>query len=145
MKENISTTSKSMEKNILNNINTQPAINKNVNTTGSTTEIRKTIPIPNIKDEEKVNEDVLNTFDFTSIDKMDPSLTDGFKKIVDKELEVEIILIEIDSKPEIFKEKIRFRLFCQGEEVNAKNVKYEIFSDYDLFFIYYNMYNYKLF
>ena len=140
MKENISTTSKSGEKTVINNLNTQAQQNKNVLSTGSM-EIKKTIAVPLLKDEEKVNEEVLNTFDFSAIDKMDPSLTDGFKKIADKVMDAEINFIEMDKKPEKYKEKIRFRLFCQGEEVNAKNVKYEIFSDFDFFFIYYNMYN----
>lgn len=115
--------------------------NPNQATVGSMAEINmKAIPME-IGREEKINEDILNTFDFTSIDKLDPSLTDGFKKICDKEIDIDIKMIEMDSKPEYFKEKVRFRLFCQGEESNPKNVKYEIFSNEDLFFIYYNVYN----
>lgn len=139
MKENLVTT-KSIDKTGAL-LNTQGPLNKNPiqNTVASVTEIGlKTVPIDLVK-EEKINEDILNTFDFSAIDKLDPSLTDNFKKICDKEVPMEIKLIEMDAKPEVFNEMIRFRLFCLGDESNPKNVKYELFSNDDLFFIYYNM------
>jgi hypothetical protein len=139
MKENL-VTSKSIEKTGAV-VNTQGPQTKNLvqNTAASMSEVGlKTMPIDLVKDE-KINEDILNTFDFTAIDKLDPSLTDNFKKICDKEMPMEIKFIEMDAKPEVFKEMIRFRLFCLGDESNPKNVKYELFSNDDLFFIYYNM------
>lgn len=95
---------------------------------------------------------VLNAFDFSAIEEMDPSLAEGHTVVFDREAPFELRIQDPNSGPqevgtlEAIRVKIlqmvsSFRAFfyiylLQGEPNNLQNVKIELTSENDLFFHY---------
>lgn len=79
------------------------------------------------------NETVINSFDFSALELLDPLLTEGHKGIFNKE-----ITIEIRKNNFKLDEKVRLRILTIGEEMAPANVRIELSSDSDIFFYYLN-------
>ena len=93
--------------------------------------------------EEKEISTVLNTFDFTHIDDLDPSLQDGYKLIYDRDVPFELRIQNENEAPqevgtlEAIRVKIlQLVLFIQSEDKSVNSIKIEITSESDLFFHY---------
>ena len=88
--------------------------------------------------EEKEYHSILNSFDFTHIDELDPSLTDGFKLIYDREVPFELRIQENNEVPQEVGtlEAIRVKLLQQIESNAQTGIKIELTSESDLFFHY---------
>lgn len=94
---------------------------------------------------------VLNAFDFSAIDEMDPSLAEGHTVVFDREAPFELRIQDPNSGPQEVGtlEAIRVKILqlvsnpryeqltlLQGEQNNLQNVKIELTSENDLFFHY---------
>lgn len=74
---------------------------------------------------------ILNTFDFSPIDQLDPLMQDGHRVIFSKDVNV-----EIRQNNTQVTEKIKLRIILIGEEAVPANVRIEISSNEDVFFFY---------
>ena len=81
---------------------------------------------------------ILNEFDFSVIEQMDPSLADGHRLIFDREVPFELRIQDIGSGPQEVGtlEAIRVKVFILGDESAPQHVKVELVSESDLFFHY---------
>ena len=52
-----------------------------------------------LQEQQQDNQSVLNNFDFTAIDEMDPSLSDGHKPIYDREVPFELRINDGETGP----------------------------------------------
>ncbi|EGR29241.1 hypothetical protein IMG5_160400 [Ichthyophthirius multifiliis] len=79
---------------------------------------------------------MLNSFDFATIDEMDPSLADGHRVVYDREIPFHIRFqkqdVETEDLPNL--EPLRTRVFILGDEKNLQQLKLELSSDNDIFF-----------
>ncbi len=67
---------------------------------------------------------------------MDPSLENNFRVIYNKEIPMEIRLVETETPETGSQEVINAKLLVQGEVQNPQMVKIELTSEADLFFHY---------
>lgn len=74
---------------------------------------------------------IINTFDMTLFDDLDPVLSQGFKEIFNREVEV-----EIKKEDKRIREDLRIRVLYLGDESAATNIRLEISSENDLYFYY---------
>lgn len=81
---------------------------------------------------------VLNAFDFSAIEEMDPSLAEGHVVSYDREAPFELRIQDPNSGPQEVGtlEAIRVKILNLGEPSNLQNVKIELTSENDLFFHY---------
>lgn len=96
---------------------------------------------------------MLNAFDFSAIEEMDPSLAEGHTVVFDREAPFELRIQDPNSGPqevgtlEAIRVKILqmvgkkrafyyYYVIFQGEPNNLQNVKIELTSENDLFFHY---------
>eukprot|EP00347_Sterkiella_histriomuscorum_P017734 403348200 len=82
---------------------------------------------------------VLNAFDFTAIDEMDPSLAEGHSVLYDREAPFELRIQDPNNGPQEVGtlEAIRVKILVLGDDNNhIQNVKIELTSENDLFFHY---------
>jgi hypothetical protein len=81
---------------------------------------------------------LLNSFDFSAIEEMDPSLADGHRVIYDREVPFELRIQDPSSGPQEVGtlESIRVKLLILGEDSNPQHIKIELTSENDLFFHY---------
>lgn len=77
------------------------------------------------------NQTLINTFDFTAIDQLDPLLSEGHRQIFNKD-----VIMEVRKNNAKLEEKIKFRMLLIGEEVVPSNVRIELTSEEDIFFFY---------
>merc|ERR1719436_2412367 len=76
----------------------------------------------------------LDTFDFTAIEEMDPSLTEGHRVSYDRECPFELRVQDSDAGPQEVGtlEAIKCKLLVLGEEQNPQHVRIELTSENDL-------------
>lgn len=81
---------------------------------------------------------LLNSFDFSAIEEMDPSLADGHRVIYDREVPFELRIQDPSSGPQEVGtlESIRVKVLSLGEDGNPQHIKIELTSENDLFFHY---------
>ena len=81
---------------------------------------------------------VLNSFDFTAIHEMDPSLAEGHRIVYDSEVPFELRIQDVGRGPQEVGtlEAIKVKLLDLGSENNPQHVKIELTSENDLFFNY---------
>lgn len=86
------------------------------------------------------DDSVLNSFDFSAIDEMDPSLSEGHHIIYDREVPFELRIQDSGSGPQEVGtlEAVKVKLLVLGEDSNPRHVKVELTSENDLFFHYIN-------
>jgi hypothetical protein len=85
------------------------------------------------------SQSVLNAFDFTAIDEMDPSLAEGHGVLYDREAPFELRIQDPNSGPQEVGtlEAIRVKVLVMNDENNhINNVRVELTSENDLFFHY---------
>eukprot|EP00735_Rhodelphis_limneticus_P006346 TRINITY_DN18742_c0_g1::TRINITY_DN18742_c0_g1_i1::g.15231::m.15231 TRINITY_DN18742_c0_g1::TRINITY_DN18742_c0_g1_i1::g.15231 ORF type:complete len:254 (-),score=18.89,McrBC/PF10117.4/0.012,MCM_N/PF14551.1/0.73 TRINITY_DN18742_c0_g1_i1:528-1289(-) len=81
------------------------------------------------------NDSVLNTFDFSHIDELDPAIADGHRVIYDREVPFEM-RNEVDpshAQDVGNLEAIRAKVLVLGDEHNPSNVRLELTSEANLF------------
>lgn len=81
---------------------------------------------------------LLNSFDFSAIEEMDPSLADGHRVLYDREVPFELRIQDPSSGPQEVGtlESIRVKLLLLGEDAAPQHIKVELTSENDLFFHY---------
>lgn len=81
---------------------------------------------------------VLNSFDFSAIEEMDPSLSEGHHVIYDREVPFELRIQDSGSGPQEVGtlEAVKIKLLVLGEDSNPRHIKMELTSENDLFFHY---------
>merc|ERR1719436_87558 len=80
----------------------------------------------------------LDTFDFTAIEEMDPSLAEGHRVVYDRECPFELRVQDAESGPQEVGtlEAIRCKILCMGDEQSPQHCRIELTSENDLFFHY---------
>jgi hypothetical protein len=80
----------------------------------------------------------LQSFDFTAIEEMDPSLADGHHVVYDREVPFELRIQDSSSGPQEVGtlEAIKVKVLLLGEDSNPHHIKLELSSENDLFFHY---------
>jgi cold shock CspA family protein len=80
----------------------------------------------------------LNSFDFSAIEEMDPSLGEGHHVTYDREVPFELRIQDAGSGPQEVGtlEAIKTKLLILGEDSNPRHIKIELTSENDLFFHY---------
>jgi hypothetical protein len=90
------------------------------------------------KDEENKNYEsntALGNFDFSAIEELDPSLSEGHRLVYDKEVPFELRLDDTNGPQEVASfEAIRAKILVIGEESNPQQVRIELSCENDLFF-----------
>lgn len=88
--------------------------------------------------ENKSEASLLNSFDFSAIEEMDPSLADGHHVLYDREVPFELRIQDPSSGPQEVGtlESIRVKVLLLGEDTNPQHLKVELTSENDLFFHY---------
>jgi hypothetical protein len=81
---------------------------------------------------------LLQAFDFTAIEEMDPSLADGHRVVFDREVPFELRIQDSASGPQEVGtlEAIKVKVFLLGEDSNPHHIKVELSSEHDLFYHY---------
>merc|ERR1719359_1910785 len=81
---------------------------------------------------------LLDSFDFTAIEEMDPSLAEGHRVVYDRECPFELRVQDADTgPPEVGTlEAIRCKILALGEETSPQHARIELTSENDLFFHY---------
>jgi hypothetical protein len=81
---------------------------------------------------------VLNAFDFSQINEMDPSMVDGHRIYYDREVPFELRIQDENSTPQEVGtlEAIRAKVLVKGEGQAIDEIKVELTSENDLFFHY---------
>lgn len=82
--------------------------------------------------------DLLHSFDFSSIEEMDPSIADGFRVIYDREVPFELRVQEGPDAPQQVGtlEAIKVKVLVLGDDSAPQGVRVELSSEADLFFHY---------
>eukprot|EP00904_Undaria_pinnatifida_P006602 jgi/Undpi1/3071/HiC_scaffold_15.g06447.m1 len=82
--------------------------------------------------------DMLQTFDFGSIEEMDPSVADGFRVIYDREVPFELRVQESADGPQQVGtlEAIKVKVLLLGDDPAPQSVRVELSSEADLFYHY---------
>ena len=80
----------------------------------------------------------LHSFDFTSIDDMDPSLAGGHRAIYEREVPFELRVQQVADTPQEVGtlEAVKVKLLLLGDDERPTTVKMELTSENDLFFHY---------
>lgn len=80
----------------------------------------------------------LDSFDFTAIEEMDPSLTEGHRVTYDRECPFELRVQDADAGPQEVGtlEAIKCKILVLGDETNPSHIRIELTSENDLFFHY---------
>ena len=81
---------------------------------------------------------LLNSFDFSAIEEMDPSLGEGHHVIYDREVPFELRIQDSGSGPQEVGtlEAIKTKVLVMGEDSNPRHIKVELTSENGLFFHY---------
>lgn len=81
---------------------------------------------------------LINSFDFSAIEEMDPSLAEGHHVAYDREVPFELRIQESGSGPQEVGtlEAIKVKLLILGDNSNPQHIKIELTSENDLFFHY---------
>lgn len=81
---------------------------------------------------------VLNCFDFSAIEEMDPSLAEGHRQTYDRNVPFELRIQDISSGAQEVGtlESIRVKILVLGDSMSPANLRIELVSENDLFFHY---------
>merc|ERR1719369_1634648 len=81
---------------------------------------------------------LMEVFDFTAIEEMDPSLAEGHRVVYDREVPFELRVQDADIGPQEVGtlEAIRCKILVLGEEQAPQHCRLELTSENDLFFHY---------
>ncbi|CAG9332018.1 unnamed protein product [Blepharisma stoltei] len=81
---------------------------------------------------------LINSFDFSAIEEMDPSLSEGHRVAYDREVPFELRIQDSGSGPQEVGtlEAIKVKVLILGDNANPQHVKIELTSENDLFFHY---------
>ncbi|OMJ79380.1 hypothetical protein SteCoe_20627 [Stentor coeruleus] len=81
---------------------------------------------------------ILNSFDFSAIEEMDPSLGEGHHVSYDREVPFELRIQDTGSGPQEVGtlEAIKVKVLVLGEDSNPRHIKIELTSENDIFFHY---------
>ena len=87
---------------------------------------------------EEKGDSLMNSFDFSAIEEMDPSLSEGHHVTYDREVPFELRIQDSGSGPQEVGtlEAIKTKVLVLGEDSNPRHVKVELTSENDLFFHY---------
>lgn len=92
----------------------------------------------NQKEEEYKKDDgnnVLGNFDFSQIEELDPSLSEGHRLAYDREVPFELRLEDNNGPQEVASfEAIRAKILIMGDESSPTNIRIELSCENDLFF-----------
>ncbi len=81
------------------------------------------------------NNTVLGNFDFSQIEELDPSLSEGHRLAYDREVPFELRLEDINGPQEVASfEAIRAKILIMGDESNPTQIRLELSCENDLFF-----------
>ena len=88
------------------------------------------------EDETKKDEgNTLSNFDFTAIEELDPSLSEGHRLLYDREVPFELRLEDTNGPQEVASfEAIRAKILSRGEESGTTQIRLELSCENDLFF-----------
>ena len=88
--------------------------------------------------QEDRGDSALNSFDFSAIEEMDPSLGEGHHVIYDREVPFELRIQDSSSGPQEVGtlEAVKTKLLVLGDDSNPRHIKLELTSENDLFFHY---------
>jgi len=89
-----------------------------------------------INQDDKKDDPVLSNIDYTQIEENDPSLTDGYRLVFDREVPFELRIGDDNSGPQEVAsfESIRAKILLIGEDSNPGQVRIELSCENDLFF-----------
>ena len=92
-----------------------------------------------IRDEDNSNkkdgDTILGNFDFSAIEELDPSLSEGHRLVYDREVPFELRLEDNNGPQEVASfEAIRAKLLIMGEDGLPSQVRIELSCENDLFF-----------
>ena len=81
---------------------------------------------------------IMNSFDFSAIEEMDPSLSEGHHVTYDREVPFELRIQDAGSGPQEVGtlEAIKTKVLVLGEDSSPRHIKVELTSENDLFFHY---------
>jgi hypothetical protein len=93
-------------------------------------------PMINKDDEGRKDENtILGSFDFTSIEELDPSLSEGHRLTYDREVPFELRLEDTNGPQEVASfEAIRAKVLIMGDDGNPTQIRIELSCENDLFF-----------
>eukprot|EP00953_Heterococcus_sp_UTEX-ZZ885_P038594 19807-Heterococcus_DN1.PRE.4 len=82
--------------------------------------------------------DLMNTFDYSNIEELDPSIADDYRVLYDREVPFELRVQEGTDGPQQVGtlEAIKVKVLVQGEDAQPQGVRVELSSEADLFFHY---------
>lgn len=88
--------------------------------------------------EDRGEPNLLNSFDFSAIEEMDPSLADGHRVVYDREVPFELRIQDATTGPHEVGtlEAIKIKVLILGDDNNPQHIKLELSSENDLFFHY---------
>lgn len=91
-----------------------------------------------MQQEDRGDGSLLNSFDFSAIEEMDPSLADGHRVLYDREVPFELRIQDPSSGPQEVGtlESIRVKVLLLGEDTSPQHLKIELTSENDLFYHY---------
>jgi len=91
-----------------------------------------------LDDKSMDNMSMLNSFDLGALEEMDPSLNGGYRVVYDKEIPIELRLVEDekDANETGTLESIKTKILIQGDIEAPECIKVELTSEADLFFHY---------
>lgn len=78
---------------------------------------------------------ILGNFDFSQIEELDPSLSEGHRLAYDREVPFELRLEDSNGPQEVASfEAIRAKILIMGDEANPTQIRIELSCENDLFF-----------
>ena len=84
---------------------------------------------------------LLGNFDFSSIEELDPSLSEGHRLSYDREVPFELRLEDNNGPQEVASfEAIRAKILMMGDDNNPTQIRVELSCENDLFFHFTNEY-----
>mmetsp|Transcript_124351 Transcript_124351/g.295116 ORF Transcript_124351/g.295116 Transcript_124351/m.295116 type:complete len:236 (+) Transcript_124351:61-768(+) len=92
------------------------------------------------------NVSMLDAFDFSALEEMDPSLSEGHRVVYDREVPFEL-RVQDDAGPQEVGtlEAIRCKILALGEELSPQDCRIELTSENDLFFHFQHIVNERTF
>lgn len=87
------------------------------------------------EEENKKDDTLMGSFDFSGIEEMDPSLSDGHRLTYDREVPFELRLEDTNGPQEIASfEAIRAKVLMMGDDSSPTQIRLELSCENDLFF-----------
>lgn len=78
---------------------------------------------------------ILGNFDFSAIEELDPSLSEGHRLVYDREVPFELRLEDNNGPQEVASfEAIRSKILVMGDDIQPTQIRIELSCENDLFF-----------